>query len=96
MAAAYVDGNGGNIAIRVGEDIALCTPTLFFQGFMKPEDCAWWISMASNSSRTKNRTSEILMHLEIMKRQPRAVATGPLYATRESSKWRLDARHAKP
>src|SRR5262245_20029353 len=25
---AYVDGNGGNIAIRVGEDIALCTPTL--------------------------------------------------------------------
>ena len=25
---AYVDGNGGNIAIRVCEDIALCTPTL--------------------------------------------------------------------
>jgi L-fuculose-phosphate aldolase len=24
----YVDGNGGNIAIRVGEDIAICTPTL--------------------------------------------------------------------
>ena len=23
---AYVDGNGGNIAIRVGKDIALCTP----------------------------------------------------------------------
>src|SRR5689334_21319829 len=24
---AYVDGNGGNLAIRVGSDIALCTPT---------------------------------------------------------------------
>ena len=24
----YVDGNGGNMAIRVGEDIAICTPTL--------------------------------------------------------------------
>src|SRR6266446_4369864 len=34
----YVDGNGGNIAIRVGEDIALCTPTLVSKGFMKPED----------------------------------------------------------
>src|ERR1039457_4474917 len=35
---AYVDGNGGNIAIRVGKDIALCTPTLVSKGFMKPED----------------------------------------------------------
>ncbi len=35
---AYVDGNGGNIAIRVGEDIALCTPTLVSKGFMKPDD----------------------------------------------------------
>ena len=29
---AYVDGNGGNIAIRVGQDIALCTPTLVSKG----------------------------------------------------------------
>src|SRR5260370_326571 len=35
---AYVDGNGGNVAIRVGEDIALCTPTLVSKGFMKPAD----------------------------------------------------------
>ena len=33
-----MDGNGGNIAIRVGEDIAICTPTLVSKGFMKPED----------------------------------------------------------
>jgi L-fuculose-phosphate aldolase len=35
---AYVDGNGGNIAIRVAKDLALCTPTLVSKGFMKPED----------------------------------------------------------
>ncbi len=34
---AYVDGNGGNMAIRVGEDIALCTPTLVSKGSLKPE-----------------------------------------------------------
>src|SRR6185437_2333458 len=34
---AYVDGNGGNMAVRVGEDIAICTPTLVSKGFMKPE-----------------------------------------------------------
>src|SRR5262245_35196060 len=35
---AYVDGNGGNIAVRVGEDIAICTPTLVSKGFMSPAD----------------------------------------------------------
>lgn len=34
----YVDGNGGNMAIRVGEDIAICTPTLVSKGSLKPED----------------------------------------------------------
>ena len=24
----YTDGNGGNISVRVGEDLVLCTPTL--------------------------------------------------------------------
>jgi L-fuculose-phosphate aldolase len=83
---AYVDGNGGNIAIRVGEDIALCTPTLVSKGFMKPEDMCI-VDLEGNqlcSGNGKKRTSEILMHLEIMKRQPRAVATvhcHPPYST---------------
>ena len=34
----YVDGNGGNLAIRVGQDLALCTPTLVSKGFMQPGD----------------------------------------------------------
>src|SRR5436190_1088907 len=83
---AYVDGNGGNIAIRVGEDIALCTPTLVSKGFMKPDDMCL-VDLEGNqlcSGNGKKRTSEILMHLQIMKRQPRAVATvhcHPPYST---------------
>src|SRR3954453_20458277 len=81
---AYVDGNGGNIAIRVGEDIALCTPTLVSKGFMKPEDMCLVDFEGNQLAGIKKRTSEILMHLQIMKRQPRAVATvhcHPPYAT---------------
>src|SRR5437899_1501842 len=81
---AYVDGNGGNIAIRVGEDIALCTPTLVSKGFMKPEDMCLVDLEGNQLAGTKSRTSEILMHLQIMQRQPRAVATvhcHPPYST---------------
>jgi len=80
----YVDGNGGNIAIRVGEDIALCTPTLISKGFMKPEDMCLVDFEGNQLAGAKKRTSEILMHLQIMKRQPRAVATvhcHPPYST---------------
>jgi L-fuculose-phosphate aldolase len=72
---AYVDGNGGNIAIRVGEGMALCSPTLVSKGFMKPEDICLVDLEGNQLAGTKKRTSEILMHLQIMKRQPRAVAT---------------------
>jgi L-fuculose-phosphate aldolase len=71
----YVDGNGGNIAIRVGEDLALCTPTLVSKGFMRPEDMCLVDLEGNQFAGKKKRTSEILMHLQIMKRQPRAVAT---------------------
>src|SRR5262245_52689627 len=81
---AYVDGNGGNIAIRAGEDLAICTPTLVSKGFMKPDDMCLVDFEGNQLCGTKKRTSEILMHLQIMKRQPRAVATchcHPPYST---------------
>ena len=81
---AYVDGNGGNIAIRVGEDIALCTPTLVSKGFMKPADMCLVDFEGNQILGAKKRTSEILMHLQIFKRQPRAAATvhcHPPYST---------------
>jgi L-fuculose-phosphate aldolase len=81
---AYVDGNGGNIGIRVGDDIVLCTPTLVSKGFMQPEDLCLVDLEGNQLCGGKNRTSEILMHLQIMKMQPRAVATvhcHPPYST---------------
>ncbi|MBI5384008.1 MAG: class II aldolase/adducin family protein [Verrucomicrobia bacterium] len=81
---AYVDGNGGNIAIRVGEDLALCTPTLVSKGFMKPDDMCLVDFEGNQLIGAKKRTSEILMHLQMMKRQPKDVASvhcHPPYAT---------------
>ena len=37
-ARGYTDGNGGNISVRVGQDLVLCTPTLCSKGFMEPKD----------------------------------------------------------
>ncbi len=81
---AYVDGNGGNMAIRVGEDIALCTPTLVSKGSLKPSDMCLVDFEGNQLCGTKKRTSEILMHLQMMKKQPKAFATchcHPPYAT---------------
>jgi L-fuculose-phosphate aldolase len=81
---AYVDGNGGNMAVRVGEDIAICTPTLVSKGSLKPEDMCLVDFEGNQLCGTKKRTSEILMHLQIMQKQPKAVASchcHPPYAT---------------
>jgi L-fuculose-phosphate aldolase len=80
----YVDANGGNMAIRVGTDLALCTPASVSKGFMKPEDMCLVDFEGNQLAGEKPRTSEILMHLAMMKRQPKALATchaHPPYAT---------------
>jgi L-fuculose-phosphate aldolase len=80
----YVDGNGGNIGIKVAPDLVLCTPTLVSKGFMKPEDMCLVDMEGNQLAGVKKRTSEILMHLQMMKKQPKAVATvhcHPPYAT---------------
>ncbi len=70
----YTDGNGGNLTVRVGDNLVLCTPTLVSKGFMKPEQMAL-IDMDGNQLAGKfKRTSECLTHLGIMKRQPKAKA----------------------
>jgi L-fuculose-phosphate aldolase len=81
---AYVDGNGGNMVIRAGEDIAICTPTLVSKGSLKPEDMCLVDFEGNQLCGVKKRTSEILMHLQIMQKQPKAVASchcHPPYAT---------------
>jgi len=58
-----LDGNGGNIAIRVAEDIGPMHAHSGFKGFMKPEDMCLVDLENTQLCGAKNRTSEILMHL---------------------------------
>ena len=66
----FAAANDGNISIRVGENEVLCSPTMICKGFMKPEDiCA--VDMEGNQiAGTRKRTSEVLLHLSIMKARP--------------------------
>ncbi|MBN1608012.1 MAG: class II aldolase/adducin family protein [Polyangiaceae bacterium] len=71
---AYVDGNGGNISVRVAEDLVLCTPTLVSKGFMKPADLCLVDMQGNQVAGVRKRTSEVLMHLAIYRSVPQAVA----------------------
>ena len=63
----FAAANDGNISIRVGENEVICSPTMICKGFMTPEDiCA--VDLDGNQIAGKRkRTSEILLHLSIMK-----------------------------
>ena len=66
----YTDGNGGNITIRVGDNLALCTPTLICKGFMTPDDMCLVDLDGKQLAGTRKRTSEAMTHFGIMRRQP--------------------------
>jgi L-fuculose-phosphate aldolase len=70
----YTDGNGGNITLRVGDNLVLCTPTLICKGFMKCEDICLIDLEGNQLAGARRRTSEAMTHLGIMKRQPAAKA----------------------
>jgi L-fuculose-phosphate aldolase len=80
----YVDGNGGNISARITDDLVLCTPTLCSKGQLHEDD----LSIVDLENRQvygeRPQTSEILLHLEIYKTVPQALAVihcHPPYAT---------------
>jgi L-fuculose-phosphate aldolase len=63
----YVDGNGGNISVRVGDNLVLCTPTLISKGFMAPDDLCLVDLAARQKAGKRPSTSEIRVHLAVMK-----------------------------
>lgn len=66
----FAAANDGNISIRVGENEVLCSPTMICKGFMTPDDiCAVDLEGGQIAGKRK-RTSEILLHLAIMKNRP--------------------------
>ncbi|MBN9660091.1 MAG: class II aldolase/adducin family protein [Acidobacteria bacterium] len=68
----YVDGNGGNISYRIGEDAVICTPTLMSKGDLTPADLCIVDLKGTQLYGARPRTSEILLHLEIYKAVPAA------------------------
>ncbi len=70
----YNDGNGGNFTVRVGDNIVLCTPTMISKGSMTTEDMCFVDMDGNQLAGKRKRTSEVLAHLAIMKRQPMAKA----------------------
>ncbi len=80
----YVDGNGGNISVRLGSQYVLCTPTMVSKGDLEPADICLSDLEGGIVAGDRPRTSELLLHLEIYKANPRARAVvhcHPPYAT---------------
>jgi len=71
---AYVDGNGGNLSIRVGDNLVLCSPTMISKGHMKTTDMCLVDMEGTQLAGTRARSSEVMTHIGIMKRQPQAKA----------------------
>ncbi len=66
-AKGFAAANDGNISFRVGPNEVLCSPTLICKGFMTPDDiCAVDLEGKQIAGKRK-RTSEVLLHLTIMK-----------------------------
>lgn len=80
----YVDGNGGNISVRLGSRYVLCTPTLLAKCDLKPADICLSDLDGNILAGDRALTSELLLHLVIYKANSNARAVvhcHPPYAT---------------
>lgn len=66
-AKGFAAANDGNISFRCGPNEVLCSPTMICKGFMKPEDICAVDLDGKQIAGTRKRTSEILLHLAIMR-----------------------------
>ena len=66
-AKGFAAANDGNISYRLSDDRVLCTPTRVSKGFMKPDDLCIVDMDGKQVAGTKKRSSEILLHLSVMK-----------------------------
>ena len=80
----YVDGNGGNISVRLGAEFVLCTPTMLSKADLEVADICLSDLNGKILAGDRTLTSELLLHLEIYKANPKARAVvhcHPPYAT---------------
>ncbi len=66
----FAAANDGNISYRVSENEVVCTPTGISKGFMKPDDLCMVDMDGNQTSGRLKATSEIKLHLAIMKERP--------------------------
>lgn len=66
----FAAANDGNITYRINENEVLCTPTMHSKGFLKPEDICTVDMTGKQIAGDKPRSSEALLHIEIMKSRP--------------------------
>lgn len=66
----FAAANDGNISYRYSEKEVVCTPTQICKGFMKPDDLCVVDMEGKQIAGKRKRTSEILLHLAIMKARP--------------------------
>jgi len=66
----FAAGNDGNISYRLGSNKVLCTPTMMSKGFMTPADLCIVDMEGNQLAGKRKRSSEILLHLTIMKERP--------------------------
>jgi L-fuculose-phosphate aldolase len=66
----FAAANDGNISYRIGENEVLCTPTMHCKGFLTPDDICTVDMEGKQLAGRKKRSSEVLLHLTIMKERP--------------------------
>ncbi len=66
----FAAANDGNISFRLNENEVLCTPTMVSKGFLKPDDICTIDMSGKQTAGHRKRSSEALLHLEIMKARP--------------------------
>lgn len=80
----YVDGNGGNISVRLSKECVLCTPTYMSKGRMQPSDLCMVDLGGKQLAGDRRITSEIKTHLAILRKNANAggcVHAHPPYTT---------------
>ena len=73
----WVAANDGNISIRLDQDRVLCTCTGVSKGMMQADDLIICDLDGNKLEGTRERTSEIAMHLTIYNMRPDIVSRGP-------------------
>jgi L-fuculose-phosphate aldolase len=66
----WVAANDGNVSIRLEADRILATPTGISKGMMRPDDMVVVDRKGNRISGTRERTSEMAMHLAIYELRP--------------------------